>query len=295
MVPATFGLAAVQINIVVDTTLASRMGDGPITWLQLGFRLMQLPLGLIGAAIATANLAFVSRDAAGSDREGLRANLATSMRAAGLWTLPATAGLIALREPIVAVIFEHGEFTTFDTARTAAAAACYALGLYAYSLTKIQVPVFYALGESRTPVAASATAVAFKIAANFLLIAWLARLGLPPFLGLALSTAISAWVNLALLSRALRRRLGRLSRYGVVSTTVKMAAVSVVMGVACRLFHRGLGAVAGGGGFPGEILRLAGAIGVGLVLVAVGVRLLGIPEAVRMFRPWAGPRGGDRW
>ncbi|HZN55478.1 MAG TPA: murein biosynthesis integral membrane protein MurJ, partial [Candidatus Polarisedimenticolaceae bacterium] len=101
MLPATIGQAATQINFLVDTWLASRYGNGPITWLSLAFRLIQLPIGLFGVAIGTANLARVSRDAAQGDREGLRANLAAALRAAALLALPATAGLVALREPII--------------------------------------------------------------------------------------------------------------------------------------------------------------------------------------------------
>jgi putative peptidoglycan lipid II flippase len=277
MLPATFGLAAVQINILVDTALASRMGDGPITWLQLAFRLMQLPLGLFGVAIGIANLAFLSRHAARADTESLKANLATSIRAAGLLTLPATAGLIALRSPIVAVIFEHGEFTSFDTAQTAAAAVCYGLGLYAYSVTKIQVPTFYVLGETALPVKASATAVAFKIATSFALIALFPVMGLEPFLGLALSTSLAAWINFALLSHGLKERIGGLAPASVVPTTLKVGGLSIAMGIVCHGFHGWLEGLVGGGGLFGEVLRLGAAIAVGLTIVIAGFYLMRIP------------------
>src|SRR4029078_6253925 len=131
------------INIFVDTVLASRFGDGPITWLSLAFRLMQLPMRLFGVAIATANLTPVSRDAARGDTAALRSNLATALRTAALLTLPATAGLVdarvppprrgavlpppaaaalvALRVPIVRVLFQHGRFTPDSTLATASA------------------------------------------------------------------------------------------------------------------------------------------------------------------------------
>jgi putative peptidoglycan lipid II flippase len=293
MLPATFGLAAVQISILVDTTLASRMGDGPITWLQLAFRLMQLPLGLFGVAIATANLAFVSRHAARADATSLKRNVATSIRAAGLLTLPATAGLIALRRPIVAVIFEHGEFTAFDTAQTAAAAACYGLGLYAYSVTKIQVPTFYALGETGLPVKASAMAVAFKIPASFALIALFPVMGLEPFLGLALATSLAAWINFGLLSRGLKRRIGALAPDSVVPTTLKVGGLSIAMGFACRGFHGWLESLVPAGNLFGQILRLGAAIALGLAIVIVGTYLMRIPEATALLRRFGG-EGSDR-
>ncbi len=283
MVPATFGLAATQLNILVDTALASGLGDGPITWLSMAFRLMQLPIGLFGVAIATANLARVSRDAAAGDREGLRGNLVASLRAAALLTLPATAGLVALREPIVRILFERGLFSSEDTERTAAAVLCYALGLYAYSVVKIQVPTFYALGDTRRPVLASATAVAVKIAANFALLALFPLLGWDPFLALATTTTLAAWTNLLLLSRGLGRHLGPMRGSGVVSTTLKLAALSAIMGVACAGAHAGLERWAPGGGFPGLALRLLVAVLLGIGLTLLGAHRMDLPEARRLW------------
>jgi putative peptidoglycan lipid II flippase len=278
MLPATFGLAATQINILVDTVLASRYGDGPITWLSIAFRLIQLPIGLFGVAIATANLTRVSRDAARGDTAALRSNLATALRTAAFLTLPATAGLIALRVPIVRVLFEHGRFTAASTVATASAVLCYALGLYAYAVTKIQVPTFYALGDTRLPVLASATAVTVKIAANFAFLALLPRLSIPPFLGLALSTSLAAWTNFFLLSGGLRRRIGRLEGLGVVSSSFKIAALSVVVGAGSFALLFALERVAGGGGLAGECARLLAVCAFGGAIALLLARLLGIPE-----------------
>ncbi len=282
MAPATFGLAATQVNILVDTILASRFDDGPITWLSYAFRLMQLPIGLFGVAIATANLVRVSRDAALGETARLRSNLAGALRAAALLTLPATAGLIALREPIVRILFERGEFKADDTLMTAAATLCYAFGLYAYSVTKIQVPTFYALGETRVPVLSSATAVLLKILANFLLIWTFPRLGWSPFLGLAVSTSLAAWVNMGLLSAGLRRRLGPMRGLGTASSALKMAALSVGMGAACGALHGGLEQWLPGGGLAGDLARLGAAVTVGLVLTLEGARRLRVPEALTL-------------
>jgi putative peptidoglycan lipid II flippase len=278
MVPATFGLAATQINILVDTVLASLQGDGPITWLALAFRLMQLPIGLFGVAIATANLARVSRDAAIGDLDGMRSNLAAALRMAALLTLPATAGLVVLREPIVRVLFQHGPFTPESTVKTAAAVLCYALGLYAYSLVKVQVPTFYALGDTRTPVIASAVSVTFKIAANFALLAALPRLGLDAFLGLALSTSLAAWINMALLTRGLRRHLGPLTGEGVVSQALRVAALAAAVGIVSGSAHLLLARTLGGGGLLGDIARLVAAIVVGILVTVAGAALLRLPE-----------------
>jgi putative peptidoglycan lipid II flippase len=278
MVPATIGLAATQLNILVDNILASTFGDGPITYLQLAFRLMQLPIGLFGVAIATANLARVSQNAPHGDLDGLRANLASTLGAAGLPTLPAAVGLIALREPIVQVLFEHGRFDAEDTARTAATVLCYALGLFAYAVTKIQVPTFYALGDTRTPVKASVGAVLSKIGANFVFIWLLRRLGFDPFLGLAISTAMASWLNFGWLALGLRRRVGSMREHAVVGTCLRMLVLSATMGVACAWFHATLLGAWSGGGLAGEIVRLGAAIAVGVAIVATGLWWFDFPE-----------------
>ncbi|ANM28836.1 hypothetical protein ABI59_03275 [Acidobacteria bacterium Mor1] len=282
MLPATFGLAATQINILVDTILASRFA-GAITWLSLAFRLMQLPIGLFGVAIATANLARVSVDAARNDHGAMRDNLAAAFRTAAFLTIPATAGLIALREPIVRMLFEHGRFGTLDSEKTAMAVLAYALGLSAYAVTKIQVPTFYALGQTRLPVIASATAVGLKIVCSLLLIRWLPRFDIDPFLGLALSTSVAAWTNFAILAGGLRRRIGSLGGRGILDTTLRVLLVSVVMAFAAHELHRIVEQAWSGGGIPGEVLRVLIAVATGMLIFSVGCRLLRVPEATLVF------------
>ncbi len=279
MVPATFGLAATQINILVDTVLASRFGDGPMTYLMIAFRLMQLPIGVFGVAIATANLTRVSRDAAHGDHVAMRRNLAASLRVASVLTLPAMFGLIALRAPIVRLLFEHGQFDPDDTARTAGAVLCYSLGLFAYAVSKIQVPTFYALGDTRTPVLGSVTSVSAKIAANFLFIAVLRRLDFDPFLGLALATSLAAWINFGWLSIGLRRRLGPMREYGVISTCLKMLVLSALMGIVVAWVHAALEPLIGGAGTAAQIGRLGISIASGVLFLLLGLRALKLPEA----------------
>jgi putative peptidoglycan lipid II flippase len=284
MLPATFGLAATQLNILVDTVLASNLGDGPITWLSLAFRLMQLPIGLFGVAIATANLTRVSRDAAAGDTEGLRRNLASALRAAALLTLPATAGLVALRVPIVRMLFEHGRFSPEATGKTAGAVLCYGLGLYAYSVTKIQVPTFYALGDSRVPVAASATAVGLKIAANLALLAILPAVGVDPFLALALTTSLAAWTNFAILGWGLRARIGPMGDMAVVGATWRMVLVAATVGAASWGVQQALESALPGGGLAGEIGRLAASVTTGAAVTLAGATVLRVPEGAEILR-----------
>ena len=195
------------------------------------------------------------------------------------------------------LLFEHGRFDAVDTAKTASAVACYALGLLGYTLTKTQVPTFYALGKTSTPVKASATAVGFKIAASFVFIALLPRLGLDAFLGLALSTSLAAWPNFALLARGLRRRVGSLASFGVTGTCLKMAGLSMLMGLAVAQAHAGLEAWIPGHGIPGEIARLGAAILLGVAILVAGVRALNLREGrliLDRLRRRRGKLGGDR-
>jgi putative peptidoglycan lipid II flippase len=273
-----------QINILVDTILASMMGDGPPTWLAIAFRLMQLPLGLFGVAIATANLARVSQDVARRDQDALRASLAGALRAAALLTLPATAGLMVLARPIVRVLFQHGRFDAADTEATALAIVCYAIGLYAYSVTKIQVPTYYALGDTRRPVLASAVSVGAKIGANFVLIALLRRLGMPTHLALALSTSLAAWLNFVQLGFGLRARVGPLSAHDVVPTTLRLVVLSAAVGGAAFGVYAGLVAALPGTGTALDLARLLLSAGAGVGVWAAGLAWMRLPEAEALWR-----------
>lgn len=277
--PAAVGLAATQVNVLVDTVIASSLGDGPITWLQLAFRLVQLPIGLFGVALATVHLQRASHQVASGDLGALREGLDSALRTAAILTLPAAAGLIALARPIARLLFEHGRFTPESTAATAAAASCYALGLYAYVAVKIEVPTYYALGDSRAPARATVASVAFKIAATLGFLALLPAVGVPPFLALAVATSLAAWLNLAFLSRGLRRRLG--PGRSVTGVVLRIGALSAGMGVACAMLSSGLEVLLPGSGVGLQAARLGASIVAGIVLTFAGALAMRLPEAIR--------------
>ncbi|MBI1851856.1 MAG: murein biosynthesis integral membrane protein MurJ [Planctomycetes bacterium] len=279
MLPATFGLAATQVNILVDNQIASHYGDGPVSWLNYSFRLMQLPIGLFGVAVATANLAAVSRHAAARDFGALRETLSRSIRLAAFATLPATAGLIALRTPIVQVLFEHGKFFhAAETAQTATALLLYSLGLFTYSAVKIVVPTYYALGDTWTPVWTSATTIAMKIALNFVLIAPVFGL---TFQGLALATSVAAALNFSLLIARLHRRLGP-APAGTTTAIARIAAAAALMGVACAAIDVALEALWPATAFAARSLKLFAAIGAGVALYVAIARALRVSELTEM-------------
>ena len=197
MIPATIGLSATQINIFVNTNFASSCAEGSVSWLNYAFRLVQLPIGLFGVAFSIAAMPVMARYAAKKDLAGLKTTLLSSLTMIFSLTIPATAGLMILSEPIIRLIFEHGAFTTLDTMATAQGLTLYAVGLFAYSANKILVPVFYALDDTRFPVIASFLAVA----ANILIITLtIDHFG---YRAIALSTSCTMLFNFIFLSSVL--------------------------------------------------------------------------------------------
>lgn len=201
MIPATIGLSATQINIFVNTSFAASCAEGSVSWLNYAFRLVQLPIGIFGVAFSIAAMPVMARHAARKDVPAMRATLVSSLTMVFCLTIPATAGLILLSEPIIRLIFERGAFTALDTVATAQTLTLYAVGLMAYSANKILVPVFYALDNTRYPVIASFLAVL----ANILIINL--TITLFQHLAIALSTSCTMLLNFMFLSTVLYRKM----------------------------------------------------------------------------------------
>ena len=237
MGPAVIGTAAVQINVFVNTNFASAIIDpatgtvanGPVSWLSYAFRFMQFPIGVFGVAIATASLPTLSKNMARNDHNEFRRTLTHALVLVFLLCVPSAAGLAVLGRPIVALIFEHGRFTAFDTVQTGNALAAYSIGLAGYAAVKVLSPAFYALGDARTPMLISLFSIAVNYVMNSLLVT---RFG---HVGLAVSTSTVALVNFILLMLFMRRKLGSLegrqlagSLLRICGATVPMAAVALL-------------------------------------------------------------------
>jgi len=197
--------------------------------LNIAFRLMQLPLGVFGVAVATVTLPLISRSAATGNTGEFRGALAHSMRLVMLLTIPSAIGLIILAEPIIAVIYQHGRFTAASTVQTAGALQFYAIGLAGYAGVKVLAPAFYALDKRHLPMIVSL----FSIAVNFCL-NWLFtfHLGLG-HRGLALSTSLVATTNFLLLYVLMRRHTGRLETGAMLAALGKIALAGSVLGAVC--------------------------------------------------------------
>ena len=201
MVPGTVGLAATQINILVNSIFATSVGEGAVSWLNYAFRLMQFPIGIFGVSLATATLPVFSRAWSAESYEDASQSLLKSVKRVFAVNFPASAGLAFLGVPIIALIFQHGRFSDHDTASTAQALAAYALGLTAYSVVKVLVPICYAIGETKVAVMSSFFSVISNMIFNFMFVK---QLG---FVGLALGTSITAVLNSALLWMLISRKM----------------------------------------------------------------------------------------
>jgi putative peptidoglycan lipid II flippase len=289
MGPGTLGLAAVQINLLVNMLLATSQGGGAISWLAYAFRLMYMPIGLFGLSIATAALPSLSRHGALDDRAGMRRTLSSGLRMMLVLNVPATVGLVALARPIVALLFERGSFTAADTAATATALVYYAPGLIGYSAVKIAVPSFYAIRDSRTPVAVSAVTVALNVVMNLTLVRVLG------YRGLALGTAVSAIVNASALLWLLRGRLNGLDGRRMGTTFIRILAAALVMGVAAWAAERWLCGIVPGPSTLARLARVVASIGAGLVVLAASAkafRVAEFDEAARLVLARTSGRGG---
>ncbi len=272
MGPGTLGLAAVQVNIAVNTYLATSQQEGAVSWLSYAFRLMYLPIGLFGVSIATAALPEIARQATSDDTAGVRRTVSSAIRMMLMLNVPATIGLIALAHPIVALLLERNRFTPADTAATAAALVFYAPGLLGYSAVKIVSPTFYSLGNSRTPVAISVASMAVNLGVNLALVRTMG------FRGLALGTTVAALFNAGVLLWALDRRLGGIERARITTALLKITAASVAMGISAVFAASAMASLVPGTSAVVRAVQVFVSIAAGVIVLAASARLLGISE-----------------
>ncbi len=229
MGPAVIAASAVQVNVLINSIFASYLEDGAVSWLNIAFRLMQLPLGIFGVAVATVTLPLISRSAAAGNKEEFRGALAHALRLVMLLTIPSAIGLMILAEPIISLIYEHGRFTAASTIATAGALKFYAIGLVGYSAVKVLAPAFYALDRRNLPMLVSLFSIGLNAGLNYVLTF---RMGLG-HRGLALSTSVIAVVNFVLLYVMMRRYAGRLETGTLLWTLGKLLVAGACLGAVC--------------------------------------------------------------
>ena len=270
MAPRVLGVAAVQLNMVITTGLASGLGQGAISALDYAWRLMLLPQGIFAQAVGTAVFPTFSAQAAHGEFAELRQTLTSMMRTLVAVVLPATVGLIVLGRPLIGAIFERGAFTAASTQEVSWALAFFALGLIGHSLIEILARAFYALQNTWTPAVAALGAMVLNLVLGLLLPGLFAGVGWLSVGGLALANALAALVEMVALLLVMDRqlqglRLGKASRW-----LIRPLAASLVMASAVGIWLWLAPA--------GDVLRSIGGVALGVGTYVVSAWWLGVDE-----------------
>jgi putative peptidoglycan lipid II flippase len=230
MGPSFFGMGVYQINLFVDTVFAtsSRMPSGSITSLYLADRVMQLVLGSYAIAVSTAIFPTMSHQIAAGQWDQMKRTFRFSLRIVSFITVPAAAGLILLRRPIIQVLFQHGQFSGESTMLTAHALLFYSLGLPAFAAIKLLTPMYYSTQDTMTPARVGAHALGLNIVLNAVFLLFFFRVlsnGSP-----ALASSLTAYFNFGALFLLFRKRYGRLGSRGLLASFSKILVCAGAMG-----------------------------------------------------------------
>ncbi len=206
MLPAIVGSSVAQINLLLDTVIASFLVAGSVSWLYYADRLLEFPLGVLGIAVATVILPALSQQHARASREDFNHTLNWATRLVCIIAIPAAAGLFVMAAPVLASLFQYGEFDVHDTAMSSYSLMAYIVGLPAFILVKVLAPGYYARQDTRTPVRIGIIAMVSNMVMNIVFVVTLVQLKIEAaHVGLALATTASAYINAILLYRGLRR------------------------------------------------------------------------------------------
>lgn len=288
MGPAIIGTGAIQIKVLVDTVVASGI-DGGASWLNYSFRLMQFPIGVFGVAVGTAAIPTLSRLIAENNVDKFRKTMADAVKLVLLLAVPSACGLIVLGDPIIALIYQRGEFNAFDTNMTAWALTAYSVGLAAYAAIKVVSPGFYALDDAKTPMYISLASILVHVPASFGMMQLLSTVGVSPerpngygHAGVALATSIVATVNLLALFWFMRKKIGRINGGEILRSLIKVIAASVVMSAVCYYCYHFIASQTANATLLSRLIEAFVPIGVGVVVFLIAAKLLRISELEQM-------------
>jgi putative peptidoglycan lipid II flippase len=236
MGPRLVGVAVVQLNFWINTLIASYQPVGSLAAIQWGFMLMIMPQAAIAQSIAIAALPTFSAQVARGKPEEMRASLATTLRGVLLLSIPASLGLILLRRPLVALIFQYGEFTAESTEMVAWALLWYAAGLVGHCVVEIVSRAFYALHDTRTPVTVGVLAMLLNIGLSLAFWGLFNRLNLQPHGGLALANSAATGLEMVVLLILMRRRLNGIEGKTILRVTAAGSLAALGMAGALWLW-----------------------------------------------------------
>ncbi|HHY60223.1 MAG TPA: murein biosynthesis integral membrane protein MurJ [Clostridia bacterium] len=276
IIPVTFATGVNQVNLAANRFFASGLAAGSITALDLANRVMNLPLGVFAAAVATAVFPALAEKAARDDGPGLAREFTAALRLVSLTMLPCTVGLAVLREPVVRLLFERGAFQEKATAMTAGALLYFSLGLLFLGGIYLLTRAYYSLGDLKTPARVGLAAVAANVVFSLLLLPLLGHRGL------ALANTLAAVVNAGLLYYLLGKRIPLKEQGGLGEALAKMAAAALLMGLAVAWGRSWLCSLAGSPSFVTELLLLLLLVAWGAAVYGVLVCLLGLEEGKKL-------------
>ena len=262
ILPAALGAGVVQVNLVIDIILASLLPKGSVSFLFYADRLNQLPIGVVGVAVGTAILPLLSRLVAQNDQPGAVRALNRAIEMTLFLALPAMFAFLLTADELILTLFQRGQFDLHASRATAFALMAYAVGLPAYVLIKVLGPAFFARRDTRTPVLVGIVAVVVNLILNLILMQFLAHAGL------ALATAIAAWLNVALLSWILHRRGDLAPDTRLIQRLGRALAAALAM-AAMLWWLKDLLAARFLGGEVQRILALAALVAAGLLTYAL--------------------------
>ncbi|MEN3112244.1 murein biosynthesis integral membrane protein MurJ [Uliginosibacterium paludis] len=227
MLPATLGVSVAQVSLLINQSFGSWLPDGSISWLNYADRLMEFPMGMLGAALGTILLPSLSKMKASGDADGFSATLDWGLRVACLLTAPSALGMMILAIPLASTLFQHGAFVAADTLQTRQALLAYSVGLMGLICVKILAPAFYSRQDIRTPLKYALISLATTQVLNAIFIFGLDM----KHAGLALSISAAASLNATLLYRGLRKRQAFIPQTGWFGFLGKLGVALIVMGL----------------------------------------------------------------
>lgn len=267
--PGAIGAGAAQVNLLISTILASTLPTGAVSYLFYADRLNQLPLGIVGIAVATTLLPLLSRHIEAGRDGHARHYMGRAIEFCLMLGLPATIGLALAAQPIIQTLFEHGKFTHEDTLATAETLAAYSLGIPAFLLVKAFAAGFFARHDTATPVKVALVAMAVNVMASVLL------LGLLKHTGIALANSLAVWTNAVLLYISLRRKIGAIGDATLLRRVPRLLLSAFCMSVATWVLVILTADWFPGSGLGHKAMALSGIIGISSVVYAVLLQITG--------------------
>lgn len=269
MLPALFGVSVSQINLLIDTVIATLLVSGSVSWLYYSDRLLELPLALIGIALATVALAKLSEHYANKDKKKFTETIHYALKIGLILGAPACAGLILLAEPLLITLFQYDEFTPFAAYQSSLSLMAYGAGLIAFIMVKILAPVFLSRGDTKTPVKVGVIAMLSNVLLNLIFAYYYAHMGL------AIATSLSAVINAVLLYYYLKKQSIFQFSTDFFKMGFKVLLATIIMIVFILNFNQNIEHYLNAD-IGLRAMTIAGIIGISAVIYFVSLKILGV-------------------